>query len=192
MPGAGNHPGLSRSGGFTLVELVVVLIVVGILSAFAIPRFANVTTFNVRGYSDQTLSILRYGQKLAIAENLPVYVRLTNSSVALCFDAACGSPAPAPINANSGSAATLAACSNNKNWDCEGAPSGVTITASDGNGNSYIGSNALFYFSGQGKPYKAGETEPVSTISKTISVTVSASTGNYVFTVEPETGYVHR
>lgn len=181
-----------RSAGFTLVELVVILVVIGILAAIAIPRFASVSSFNIREYGDQALALVRFGQKIAVAQNLPVYVRLNGSSVALCFDAACTSPVAAPNNANSGSSATLSACSNSKSWDCEGVPSGVTIAAADGNGNSYVGSNALFYFSGQGKPYKTGESEPISTISKPITVTISGSAGNNGFAVEPETGYVHR
>ena len=181
----------SSDAGFTMVELVVILIVIGILAAFAIPRFANVSAFNVREYNDEVLSLMRYGQKIAVAQNLSVYVRLNGSSVALCYDAACTQPVAAPNNSNSGSSATLAACSSSRSWECEGAPSGVTFTAANG-GGSYISSNAAFYFSPQGKPYNTGDSEPVSHFTSQMTVTITSSAGSYSFNVEQETGYVHR
>lgn len=35
---------LDRKGGFTLIELVMVIVILGILSAIAIPKFADLTT----------------------------------------------------------------------------------------------------------------------------------------------------
>ncbi len=176
-----------------MVELVVVILVMGILAIVAIPRFANVSTFNIRQFGDQALALVRYGQKMAVAQNVPVYVQLNGSSVALCYDSACAQPVAAPNNANSGSAATLAACNNSSSWDCEGAPSGISFAASNGS-TSYVGSAPLFYFSPQGKPYNTGNSEPNSTFTSQLTITISGSAGagSATFYVEQETGYVHR
>lgn len=170
----------ARSLGFTLIELITTLVILGVLSVYAISRFFDRSTFDTRAYYDIAQGMLRYGQKLAIAQNTSVYVRLNGSSVALCYDAACSRPVTAPAGSNSGSSATKAACSGSTTWYCE-APTGNA---------GYTTTNSAFYFSPQGKPYNTTDTVPVSTFSQ-LTVTVTGDGGSHQFFVEMETGYVH-
>jgi MSHA pilin protein MshC len=64
----------ARPSGYTLVELVVVMVVLGILSAYAVPRFFERTPFAERGYADELSATLRYAQKTAIASGCDVGV----------------------------------------------------------------------------------------------------------------------
>ena len=57
-----------------MVELVTVIVVMGILGAIAASRFFDGDTFAGRAYSDQVKSVIRYAQKLAIAQNRRVFV----------------------------------------------------------------------------------------------------------------------
>lgn len=65
--------------GFSLVELVVVLILMGIMSAVFIPRMQAGSGFEERGFRDQVVVALRYAQKSAIAARRTVCVSFTTS-----------------------------------------------------------------------------------------------------------------
>jgi MSHA pilin protein MshC len=69
--------------GFTLVELIVTMIVVGILAVAVIPRFADQSDFDARGFRDGTLAVLRYAQKSAVAQRRLVCVTFGAGSVSL-------------------------------------------------------------------------------------------------------------
>jgi MSHA pilin protein MshC len=73
----------TKTSGFTLVELIVVLIIVGVLAVATLPRFFDQSTFDDRGFYDETLAILRYAQKTAVAQRRLVCVTFTATTVAL-------------------------------------------------------------------------------------------------------------
>jgi MSHA pilin protein MshC len=89
---------------------VVVLIIIGVLAVAALPRFYDQNDFDARGFYDETLSILRYGQKTAVAQRRMVCATFTATSatlqVASNFGGACdrdltgpGGGTPYQINA---------------------------------------------------------------------------------------------
>lgn len=170
-----------QANGYTLVELVVVMLLLGILGAVAMARFDRDGIVNA-GYVDQVASMLRYGQKLAVARHGPVYVHVEANRLALCFSptapCAAGQAVPQPGGANGGGAATLSACGS-ASWFCLGVPGDVTLS---------LAGPAVFGFDALGRPFRPDGT-PYTGFD--LAIKTSSSTPSHVV-VSDETGYVSR
>lgn len=69
-----------------MVELIVVLVLIGILAAYAAPSFLANADIQARGFRDETVSLLRYAQKTAIAQRRVVCVALNATGITLTID----------------------------------------------------------------------------------------------------------
>lgn len=114
-----------RGSGFTIVELVVIISILGLLAAVLGPRFAGRDAFASRGFYDEAQSVVRYAHKTAIAWRRPVFVCVTATAVSAGTVAGCGTLLVHPAT---GAALTATA------------PSGVTLTP------------VSFSFDGAGRP----------------------------------------
>jgi len=76
--------------GYTLVELVVVITIAGILSAYIAPRFWTQQTFSDRGYVDELAAALRSTQKAAVITGCAAQLTLSVSSYVARQQAASG------------------------------------------------------------------------------------------------------
>ncbi len=111
---------LKCATGFTLVELVMIMVILGIISITVLPKFWNNSTFYSHGFSKQLLATLRYAQKTAIAQHRLVCVNLAATT-------------PATVTLNIASLNTDTSCSIALNLPGSSsnvltAPSGITLT----------------------------------------------------------------
>lgn len=169
----------TRQSAFTIVELVVIILVIGILAVIALPRFFATSDFEARGYYDTVMNTLRYAQKTAIARRDVVYAKLDTSTgqVSLCFanhaTVACSSDVPKPT----GETPYVVSI-----------PSGVTLALSPAPAN-----NTLF-FDSLGRPFASNDSVPSESSStssfSTLTVTIAGGGLTRTFTVERESGYV--
>ena len=123
MPYKSSQRGAS---GFTVVELVVTIGIVGLLAAIAIPRFMGASGFQSRGFYDSAKSVVRFAQKTAVAWRREVFVCVTVTKVSAGTAAGCATPIINPVTGTA--------------LDTGDAPSGVTLTP------------AAFSFDSAGRP----------------------------------------
>ena len=79
-----------REAGYSLVELVLVIVILATIGMLAGPRFFDNDAFDERGYYDELASALRYAQKVAVASGCRVAVDITVNTYALSQQAPLG------------------------------------------------------------------------------------------------------
>jgi len=65
--------------GFTLVELLACVVILGVLAAIAGPRFVDTQPFQERGYLNEVGAAMRYAQRVAVASGCDVRFTLTST-----------------------------------------------------------------------------------------------------------------
>lgn len=103
--------------GFTLIELVMVIVILSILSVVAAPKFFDNSVFQSRGFADQVLATLRYAQKTAIAQHRLACANLTSATVTLTI-----------ANLSSDTSCSLALNLPDRVGNTLDAPTGITLT----------------------------------------------------------------
>lgn len=162
-----NGPALA--GGFTLVELIIVIVLLGVLAVVAAPRMFNSNDFYARGFHDESMALLRYAQKTAIAQRRTVCTTFSVSTVSTA-------------SLRIASSAAVGTCDT----DLVGPRGDTPGTITSKSGVNYSASPpAAVSFDGLGQPLNSAGI--VLTAASTITVTGSGK----IITIEPATGYVH-
>ncbi|HTN29382.1 MAG TPA: type II secretion system protein [Pseudomonas sp.] len=81
---------MNTQRGFTLVELILVMVVIGILAAVVGPRFFSRDVFDERIYFEQALAAVRYAQKVAVASGCSIQAEVDDTGYRLTHVSKCG------------------------------------------------------------------------------------------------------
>lgn len=154
--------GVRSQHGYTIVELVVVMVLMGILAANAMPRFFAASKFEEMGFADSSAAAARFAQKLALSSRCDTSFSVGPAGYAL-FQRADG--------CNSGAFTRVVNRPGGLAWS-EPAPAGVAV-----------GELAVF-FDGQGRPLDLAS-------GSLLAAAATYTVGGRTITLEPETGFVH-
>ncbi len=151
-----------------MVELIIVIVLLGVLAVVAAPRMFNNNDFYARGFHDETMALLRYAQKTAIAQRRTV-----------CVTFAVGAVSTASLRTATGQ--TVGTCDRDQVGPRGDTPGTITSKS----GIAYSALPLAVSFDGLGQPLD--NVGVVLAGARLLTVTGSGRS----ITVEPATGYVH-
>jgi MSHA pilin protein MshC len=168
------------SPGFTLVELIVTMIIVGVLAAFMLPRMSNGADTAGDAFADRILATLRLAQKTAVTHRRLVCV--TMGAKALQLRIATSNPTT-PSNPSNPSTACNAPLKGQDDGESATTNSDVSAT-----GSNIVGTTLFFLPNGEIRRDTAGGAL-VGDANGTIAVQISGRTARSI-QIEGTTGYV--
>jgi len=78
-----------QNTGFSLIELITVIVLLGILSIVALGRFADQDSFAARGFFDDTVAAIEFAQKFAVSSGCNVRVNTLATTYQLLQSSTC-------------------------------------------------------------------------------------------------------
>jgi MSHA pilin protein MshC len=171
-----------KQRGFTMVELIVIMLIVGIMAIAAVSRMDSLRGFDEIGFRDQVRATLEYARKSAVAGRrfVCVGVRAGNTGLVVTRDQSdpditalaavnCNLPGSFPLNLPGTQANTIVA------------PAGI----------AFAGPAAAVIFDPLGRAWgPADDCDPISTTQYCYSIQDAASPAAQIVRLERETGYV--
>jgi len=74
-----------RARGFTLIELIMVILLTGTLAVVALPRMVDTTMWRLRAYGDQLQGQLQSMQRLALSQRRPVIATIAPTGASFAY-----------------------------------------------------------------------------------------------------------
>ena len=117
----------TRQGGFTLIELVMVVLITGTLAVFVVPKALDLTAWRLNAFASELQVQSMAMQKVALAQRRPVQATISTTGVAFAYVA--------------GGALVTVSCPATVT-PCITAGGGTTVTFNSGNTGSAVTSTA--------------------------------------------------
>jgi MSHA pilin protein MshC len=159
---------LSNNRGFTLTELIVTMVLIGILAFFLAPKFGGMFALRERTEYDKVLSAVAYARKAAVAKRRYACVSVVGAVVTLTID---------PNPPESTSTPFGGAC-----------PFGTALDLASRDNDCTAANQTCLKYATLSSTASAFQFDPLGRASTTVTLSVP---GFSPIKVEGETGYVH-
>lgn len=158
-----SNPGRGRIAGFSMFELVLVLVIVGVLAVYAMPRLADAPEITLSAASARLAANIRYAQSLAMSRGQRHRVAFTATSYQIA--GAGGAAIVQPLTAST-------------------APISVSPATLGGYDPPLAG--GYLEFDTRGRPY----VDAATPLAGGVTITLTSGAASASVTVAPETGHV--
>ena len=86
MRGLARRQGLSnRNHGFTLIELILVIVITAALAVFALPKVLDTTLWRLRAFGDDMMARHQAMLRLALQQRKPIVATITGTGVSWAY-----------------------------------------------------------------------------------------------------------
>jgi prepilin-type N-terminal cleavage/methylation domain-containing protein len=159
LPGASEGTLVQQKGrktienaGFTMIEIIAVLLILGIIAAIAVTRISDTTTYDLSSQMEVVKAHLRLAQSRAMGSSSPWGINFATSTTYYLFQGA-GSTTPvqllgednATVNLTTKkSGLTINSAPQRITFDAYGSPGTTTVTVTTNGGNIVVTKNTGF------------------------------------------------
>lgn len=142
----------TENAGFTMIEIIAVLLILGIIAAVAVSRIADTTAYDLSSQTEVVKAHLRLAQSRAMGSSSPWGINFDTSTTYYLFQGN-GSTTPVQLlgedNATVSlttkkSGLTISSAPQRITFDAYGSPGTTTVTVTTNGGNIIVTKNTGF------------------------------------------------
>lgn len=130
-------PGPALARGFTLIELILVIVITAALAVFALPKVLDTTLWRLRSFGDDLMARHQAMLRLALQQRRPIVATFTGSGVSWAYGGgAVIETLPCPVNESpciaEGGSRTATFNAGNAGAVATSTAGGLTVTVASG------------------------------------------------------------
>ena len=136
--------------GFTIIEVIAVLVIIGIIAVFAVVQFSATTSYDLASQMEAVKAHLRLAQQRALASGSPWGINFNSTTYYLFNNTAPTTPVQLPgvdgatVSLSGKSSLTITSAPQTVTFDGYGSPGAANVIVTTNGGNITVTQNTGF------------------------------------------------